>query len=154
MFVLVRHAHAGKKQRWRGPDADRPLSTLGHRQARGLVAALSGIEVRALRSSPALRCRQTLMPLAAARGLRIDNHPLLAIGAPTNELFALLSAPDVDGAVFCTHREVLDALAEFARAQGSTCVPRAATTAKGGAWVVDRTADPAETLRYIAPADG
>ncbi|WP_016884961.1 MULTISPECIES: SixA phosphatase family protein [unclassified Rhodococcus (in: high G+C Gram-positive bacteria)] len=154
MFVLVRHAHAGKKQRWRGPDADRPLSTLGHRQARGLVAALSGIEVRALWSSPALRCRQTLMPLAAARGLRIDLHPLLAIGAPTDELFALLSAPGVDGAVFCTHREVLDALAEFARTQGSTCVPRAATTAKGGAWVVDRTADPAETLRYIAPADG
>jgi len=52
MFVLVRHAHAGEKKSWHGPDEDRPLSTLGYWQARGLVAALDGIELRALFASP------------------------------------------------------------------------------------------------------
>ncbi|MFC9835172.1 histidine phosphatase family protein [Rhodococcus sp. NPDC127530] len=61
-----------------------PLSTLGYWQARGLVAALDSIELRALFVGPSARCRQTLLALAAARGLRIDDHhPLLAAGAPT-----------------------------------------------------------------------
>lgn len=151
MFVLVRHAHAGDKTGWPGRDADRPLNTLGYWQARGLVAALNGIDIRALFASPTTRCHQTLLPLAAARGLRIDDHPLLTVGAPPDELLAVLEAPEADGAVFCTHGEVLDALAEFGRAQGSTGVPPAAATAKGGAWIVDRGAGPAPTLRYLAP---
>lgn len=152
MFVLVRHAHAGEKKSWPGPDANRPLSTLGDQQARGLVAALSGIELRALFASPTARCRQTLLPLAGARGLRIDDHPLLTVGTPPDELFALLEAPEADGAVFCTHGEVLNALAEHASARGAgrdRCAP--ASTAKGGAWVVDRVANPAPTLHYLPP---
>ena len=45
MFVLVRHAHAGEKRSWHGPDADRPLSILGYWQAQSLVAALVGVVV-------------------------------------------------------------------------------------------------------------
>jgi broad specificity phosphatase PhoE len=150
MFVLVRHAHAGEKKSWHGPDSDRPLSTLGYRQARGLVAALDGIRLRAPFASPTTRCHQTLLPLAAARGMRIEDHPLLAVGAPTDQLIAVLEAPEADGAVFCTHREVLDNLAELARSRGATWAPPAASTEKGGAWIVDRSADPA--LRYLPPA--
>ncbi|MGV9870568.1 hypothetical protein [Rhodococcus koreensis] len=39
MFVLVRHAHTGEKKSWHGPDADRPLNTLGVLATRDLVAA-------------------------------------------------------------------------------------------------------------------
>ncbi|MDF3313416.1 histidine phosphatase family protein [Rhodococcus sp. T2V] len=151
MFVLVRHAHAGEKKSWHGPDADRPLSTLGYWQARGLVAALDGIELRALFASPAARCHQTLLPLAAARGLRIDDHPLLGVDASPDELLTVLSAPEVDGVVFCTHGEVLDNLAEPARSRGAVWVPPAASTAKGGAWIVDRRDGPAPTLQYLPP---
>ncbi|MFD9664400.1 SixA phosphatase family protein [Rhodococcus sp. NPDC059968] len=151
MFVLVRHAHAGEKMGWHGRDADRPLSTLGYWQARGLVAALGGIELRALFASPTARCRQTLLPLAAARGLRIDDHPLLAADTPPDELLTVLEAPEADGVVFCTHGEVLDALADPARARGAVWVPPAASTAKGGAWIVDRNAGPAPTLQYRPP---
>jgi broad specificity phosphatase PhoE len=151
MFVLVRHAHAGEKKSWHGPDTDRPLSTLGYWQARGLVAALDGIELRALFASPSSRCRQTLLPLAEARGLRIEDHPLLAVDAQTDQLVAVLEAPEADGVVFCTHGEVLDALADPARARGAAWVPPAASTAKGGAWIVDRRADPAPTLQYLPP---
>ncbi|RZL74150.1 MAG: phosphoglycerate mutase family protein [Rhodococcus sp. (in: high G+C Gram-positive bacteria)] len=89
MFVLVRHAHAGEENRWPGPDCDRPLSTPGYWQARSLVPALTGIELRTMSASPTTRRHQTLLPLPAARGLRIDDHPLLAVGAPLDQLLAV-----------------------------------------------------------------
>ncbi|GAF45503.1 hypothetical protein [Rhodococcus wratislaviensis] len=98
----------------------------------------------------AARCRQTLLPLAEARGLRIDDHPLPAVDAPTDQLVAMLEAPEADGVVFCTHGEVLDAVAEPARSRGAAWMPPAASTAKGGAWIVDHRADRAPTLQYSA----
>lgn len=154
LFVLVRHAHAGDKTRWRGADADRALSMLGHQQARSLVTALRGIELHTLFSSPTARCRDTLIPLAVARDLPIQDHPLLAPNASGDELFAALRTSDIDGILWCTHGEILDALAALARANGSTGVPAAPTTAKGGAWIVDRSARRSERLRYIAPVPG
>ncbi|REE75573.1 phosphohistidine phosphatase SixA [Rhodococcus wratislaviensis] len=151
MFVLVRHAHAGEKKKWDGPDADRPLSPLGHDQAHGLVAALRGIEIATLFSSPTTRCRQTLLPLAEAVGLRVADHPLLAPDATPDELFALLHGPEADGAAFCTHGEILNALAEFARSRGAPDAPPSGATAKGGVWFVDCGAGPPPTLRYLAP---
>ncbi len=58
--LLVRHADAGSKQEWIGPDADRPLSTVGWRQAKGLVGLLGDFPAARLLTSPALRCRQTV----------------------------------------------------------------------------------------------
>ncbi|PQP18372.1 SixA phosphatase family protein [Rhodococcus opacus] len=151
MLVLVRHSHAGEKKLWHGPDAERPLSPLGHEQAHGFVAALDGIEIASLFSSPTTRCRQTLFPLAEARGLPVHDHPLLAPDASPDELFAVLHGPDADRAIFCTHGEVLNALAEFARSRGVPDVPPSGATAKGGAWFVDCGAGPSPTLRYLAP---
>lgn len=150
----MRHAHAGDKTRWRGADADRPLSTLGQRQARSLVAALRGIELHTLFSSPTARCRDTLLPLAVARDLPIQDHPLLAPDASGDELFAALHTPDLDGMLWCTHGEILDALAAIARANGHPGVPPGPTTGKGGAWVVDRGSCRSGEFRYIAPVPG
>ncbi|MFC9557697.1 SixA phosphatase family protein [Rhodococcus sp. NPDC056960] len=152
MFILLRHAHAGDKKNWDGPDADRPLSMLGDQQAQGLVEALTGIEVAVLFSSPTTRCRQSLLPLADERGLSVEDHPLLGPDASPEELFAVLHAPGADRTVFCTHGEVLNALAEFARTRGTPGVPPSGATAKGGAWFVDCAAGVPPTLRYLAPA--
>src|SRR4051812_442509 len=62
VFVLVRHAHAGSKKQWSGPDHERPLSRRGQEQARDLAGVLAGLGVTRLLSSPALRCRETLQP--------------------------------------------------------------------------------------------
>ncbi len=90
MFVLLRHAHAIAQQSWHGPDAHRPLSALGQKQAAGLVATLTGIELRVLYCSPTTRCLDTLGPLAAAHDLPIHEHPLLAPDAAADELCAAL----------------------------------------------------------------
>jgi len=45
MLLLVRHADAGVKGSWDGPDALRPLSPMGRRQAEGLVVRLEDYPV-------------------------------------------------------------------------------------------------------------
>ncbi|MDT2007039.1 histidine phosphatase family protein [Rhodococcus opacus] len=146
MFVLVRHADAVAKSAWPGLDADRPLSTLGHQQSIHLVAALADVALSALFSSPTLRCRQTLQPLSVARHLPIVDHPLLEPDAPIDKLLFTLGR-SVDGALWCTHREVLDRLAAVAAEHDDWRFLPAAKTAKGGLWIVHSGRDP----RYIGP---
>jgi hypothetical protein len=45
MAYLVRHAHAGDKHHWVGPDHDRPLSVAGQDEARGLLTRLGGYPI-------------------------------------------------------------------------------------------------------------
>ena len=68
---LVPHLDAGDRRRWIGDQNARPLSELGQRQAAALAAALAVEPVDALYSSPALRCRQSLAPLAERLGMKV-----------------------------------------------------------------------------------
>jgi len=58
---LLRHAHAGDPMKWAGPDALRPLSDRGRRQAERLAALLAaaGFRPDAVLSSPKLRAAET-----------------------------------------------------------------------------------------------
>jgi phosphohistidine phosphatase len=58
---LLRHAHAGVPEEWKGDDAARPLSPKGERQSDrlGRFLASAGLEPDAIISSPKLRARQT-----------------------------------------------------------------------------------------------
>ena len=47
MLLVVRHADAGDKGSWDGPDVGRPLSPAGCRQAEGLVVRLEDYPGRA-----------------------------------------------------------------------------------------------------------
>ncbi len=66
---------AGDRKKWRGDQNERPLVEFGWQQARAQADALSGEaggeSIDALYSSPALRSRQTLEPLADSLGLEI-----------------------------------------------------------------------------------
>ncbi|GIF73074.1 NUDIX hydrolase [Asanoa siamensis] len=61
---LVRHAHAGKRSTWSGPDTARPLDDSGRDRAAELVALLAPLRPARLVSATPLRCVQTLQPLA------------------------------------------------------------------------------------------
>jgi len=60
-LFLLRHAHAGDPEKWRGPDAARPLSEKGRLQAEalGLFLADHGFETDAIVSSPRIRALET-----------------------------------------------------------------------------------------------
>ena len=46
MPYLLRHAHAGDKRAWAGPDSARPLSSAGRREAHGLLTQLCDYPTR------------------------------------------------------------------------------------------------------------
>ena len=78
--LLIRHARAGERADWHGDDRLRPLDGRGHEQALALVEALAAFPIERIVSSPALRCVQTVEPLATERGLDIEPLDELAEG--------------------------------------------------------------------------
>ena len=71
-LLLVRHAWAGHSDQWDGDDERRPLDDRGREQARALVPLLEPYEIERILSSPATRCVDTVVPLAASRGLDVE----------------------------------------------------------------------------------
>lgn len=71
-LLLVRHASAGDRADWPGDDRVRPLDRRGREQVTRLVELLEPYRVDAILTSPYLRCVDTVVPLAAARGLQAD----------------------------------------------------------------------------------
>lgn len=115
-ILLVRHGSAGDPYRWSGDDAERPLDAGGRDQADRLPDAvgpvLSGRPLAAIRSSRAIRCLQTVGPLAARHGLAVDDDPALFEGgsSTTTKLVRRLAADQsVDGrvVVLCSHSDVI-----------------------------------------------
>ena len=76
--ALVRHAHAGERKHWTGPDALRPIDSHGADQARAIAGLLTPFRPVRLVAATPLRCRQTLEPLAAGTGLEL--HTLTELG--------------------------------------------------------------------------
>jgi 8-oxo-(d)GTP phosphatase len=76
-LLLVRHAHAGSREDWDGPDERRPLDARGRRQARRLAEVLPLFGPTAVFSAERVRCRETVVPLAERLGLHIGSLPEL-----------------------------------------------------------------------------
>ncbi|RKR90680.1 8-oxo-dGTP diphosphatase [Micromonospora pisi] len=76
VLAVFRHARAGNRATWSGPDTARPLDPAGLVQA-GQVATLAALlRPEGLWSASARRCVQTLEPLAALLDLpiEVDSH--------------------------------------------------------------------------------
>ena len=69
-LILLRHAKAIERQEWAGEDTDRPLSSLGERQAKRMLTNFLPFAVEEIHSSSAVRCYESITPLA--RGLNVD----------------------------------------------------------------------------------
>jgi phosphohistidine phosphatase SixA len=93
---------------------------------------------RGLLTSPALRCRQTLEPLAAALGLDPQSLDELTVDADVHRLVAILQEPRTDQAVLCTHGEVLQKLFGQLRAGAMLQGQAEPPWEKGSAWVLER----------------
>jgi phosphohistidine phosphatase SixA len=100
--ILLRHASAGHRKDWGGDDTLRPLDEQGRAQAAALRDELLAHGVTRAVSSPYVRCTQTLEPL----GLEVEVDERLTEGAPADETLELLGS--IDGAVACTHGDVIE----------------------------------------------
>jgi 8-oxo-dGTP diphosphatase len=151
MVYLVRHAHAGSKAEWDGPDLARPLSETGRRQAAGLVARLRHYPVHRILSSPAARCLQTVQPLAGLYGLAVEATDVLAVDATADGVLDLLAEPTLRHAVLCTHGELIGQVFDKLLADGLD-LPARPRWPKGSTWVLDRHGgDRVAAASYLEP---
>ena len=158
MFVLVRHAHAGSKRRWPGPDDERPLSRRGQRQAAEVARLLRHLGVTRLLSSPTVRCRQSLAAASDLLWLPIEPVQELSVAASPDDLLQLLASPRVDGSALCTHKETLRTLsrawASSSWAGSGAAPPDLSRTPKAASWVVEDYLGPRARARQITGNGG
>ncbi len=132
---LVRHAHAGDRQKWEGPDDVRPLSEKGRRQAEGLVDVLASRGVTRILSSPSKRCIQTVWPLADRLGLEVEETDALAEGVGAREVVALAREVARGGpAVLSNHGDVIPTLLDTLVRTDGLVLPEGYPCAKGSTW--------------------
>lgn len=133
---LVRHAEAGDKRAWTGPDRQRPLTDAGWRQAQWLATELAGHPITTIVSSPALRCVQTVEPIARRRGLEIQTDARLHVDADAGRATWLLLEAAQPHTMWCTHGELIGEVLGRLREAGAP-IGDAPEWVKGSIWHLD-----------------
>ncbi len=150
-MLLLRHAVALPRDGWSGDDADRPLSDRGRRQAEALVSDLRRLIVSRALSSPTVRCLQTLAPLAAQRGLDLEQVDDLAEGngrPATDLVLSLMGEPH--HVVLCTHGDVIAEVLNALEKEGAD-LGTEDRCQKGSIWLLDRQANGRLQGGYLPP---
>ena len=132
---LVRHASAGARNEASPTDVERSLDGAGRDQAARLVGLMAEHDVRRILSSPALRCIQSVEPLAAQLGLDVEVHDDLFEGTAVGDAWELLEwAAHHDGdVVLCSHGDLIPELIRRAQLRGME-IPGKSGCSKGSVW--------------------
>lgn len=149
-LYLVRHAKAGDRSAWRGPDDLRPLTKAGRRQADSLVELLAAAQIERVVSSPYVRCRQTVEPLAESRRLPVDLADALAEGAPLADALALLEKVSLAPTALCSHGDVIGDVIDHLVSE-RVPVGDDWRLEKGSAWELVVKRGEIVAARYLAP---
>lgn len=96
--ILVRHARAGDRSKWKGEDARRPLDKKGLLQSEYLAPQLRAFGAKVAVAAEPDRCVQTLAPLAEGLGTSTKVDPSIgdigAIDSPKSAVKTLMSFVD------------------------------------------------------------
>ncbi|MFN8052143.1 MAG: phosphoglycerate mutase family protein [Acidimicrobiales bacterium] len=114
---IVRHGRAVRRRTWEGPADRRPLDAMGRRQADALAAMLALDPPEAIMTSPAVRCRETVVPLHHASSVPIRLERTLQPPTKPAAVVELLGRL-ADRTLLCTHGEVMTPLLAALRAAG------------------------------------
>ncbi len=134
VVIVARHASAGERDSWPGPDEERPLDSTGVTQARRMARLLRLFGPTRLVSAPPRRCVDSLKPLSAKVGLPIEVDTAFAETAEPAVAARRLKAFAATRpcAVVCSQRGLIAPMlsALTRRAESSFETP------KGKAWVI------------------
>lgn len=123
--IALRHAKALPRSEWEGADAARPLTQRGRRQADSIVGPLRAFGVRKIVTSDAVRCVQTVKPLARSldrKPVKTEDISQDAWEDGVSDVRSVIGRRVRAGkpAVVCSHGPVLpDILSEIALATGT-----------------------------------
>jgi len=149
-IYLVRHGKAGDRSEWEDADDLRPLSKAGRRQAEKLVEQLADATVDHIVTSPYVRCRQSVEPLAEQRRLPVDLADELAEGAPLADALRLVEKVAHEHAVLCTHGDVAGDLLHHLDRKGIP-LGDVVKLEKGSTWVLEVEGSDIVSARYLPP---
>jgi broad specificity phosphatase PhoE len=149
-LYVVRHADAGQRSEWKGPDATRPLSHRGERQATGLRKLLADSGATRLVASPFHRCIQTLEPLGEELGLPVEADARLAEGTGARGVLEVAGEVADAPAVVCSHGDVIPDLLE-ALVKGGLKLHDELRWQKASTWVLSRDGGRLAKARYLPP---
>ncbi|MGI9621769.1 MAG: SixA phosphatase family protein [Acidimicrobiales bacterium] len=147
-IFLIRHASAGKRTAAQS-DHLRELDDTGLRQAKNIARSLSAYSIDHIMTSPAVRCVETVQPLADELGLTVDVSEALWEGQgpmPALSLVKRLLAADSTAAL-CSHGDIIPELLrtlerEHGIATGHQC-------AKASVWALDGYGGTVRSARYL-----
>ena len=134
---LIRHGKAGDRGAWQGPDELRPLTKAGMRQAESVAERLGGEPIGRVISSPAVRCVETVRPLADRLGVKLEQDLALMEGmGPDGANRLAVTATAGMAVALSTHGDVIWELLSDLEAAG---VPLTAglPAKKGSVWVLE-----------------
>jgi len=77
-LVLLRHGKAIAREEWEGDDGDRPLAQLGQLQAKRMLSLYLPFGITEIHTSDAVRCYETVVPMARSLNLNVIFWPELS----------------------------------------------------------------------------
>jgi 8-oxo-(d)GTP phosphatase len=139
-LLLVRHAKAGSRSEWTGPDDERPLSANGRRQVPPIEELCALFRPTRVHSAPLVRCVDTVAGVAASAGVPVVPEPLLSeAGYAGREEAAVARVLELVGAgstpVVCSQGGVIPDL--VSRVAGASGLPvHVAKAKKASVWAL------------------
>jgi 8-oxo-dGTP diphosphatase len=147
---LVRHTAAGDRNKWDGDDRPRPLTKKGRKQAKAIADLLAPRGIERIVSSPYDRCIQTVEPLAARTGTKVEISDALAEGPDLDATYELIDSLVGQNAVLCSHGDVIPAVINRLMWAGLS-LESDFYCAKGSTWEVAVEGGKFTTGRYLPP---
>ncbi|MEO1063972.1 MAG: phosphoglycerate mutase family protein [Actinomycetota bacterium] len=148
---LVRHAEAVPRHGYDQPDLERPLSIQGNAQADGLVGLFEGHDVGRILTSRAVRCANTVAPLAHARGLTLETDDRLTEGSSIEHVMELVVDTRHEGAVLCSHGDIIPDVLRLLALRGVSFDRPPSTCAKGSTWRLELEGEATGSAAYWPP---
>ena len=148
-LYIVRHAKAGKRSEWDGPDTLRPLSDKGWEQSQAIAEKLVELKPSALISSPAVRCMQTLEPLSKATKIEIFADKRLFEHGDVAKMIELLE-DSKDSTVISSHGDMIPEVIKILQRRGME-IGSKPDWRKATVWVVERIKNSFTSAIVMAP---
>jgi len=133
---LVRHGNAGVRSRWKGPDKKRPLTERGQQQSLGIAEILARHPISDVWSSKALRCIETVCPIADNLGIEVQTTSQLKEFTDLDVIYDYLASLGPGSIVLSSHKDWIGPLlkdldAGDAKLRGTRKWPKASV------WILD-----------------
>lgn len=151
-LFLIRHALAGVRNNLDPADDRRPLDEIGLNQAQSIAASWTCGDIEAVYSSPALRCVQTVEPLAERLGLAVQIAPELFEGTARSRSIEYIRSFTGRSVVLCSHGDVIPDVLRNLEVGG--CQLHGRGCGKGSIWELDNSTDRIESGMYTPEPSG